>query len=135
MEVRRGKKIDKGDVTIGHELFLKVVKNKLAPPFRTGHTSLIYGQGIPMGVAVVDMAVDYGVIHKKGSWLAYKGETLEQGKDAVAKFLDEPGDAHQRVKAHHHEHVPHIGANHRIVNPQGDGDLERKHRGGQAQVK
>ena len=89
LEVRRGKKIDKGDVTIGHELFLKVVKNKLAPPFRTGHTSLIYGQGIPMGVAVVDMAVDYGVIHKKGSWLAYKGETLGQGKEAVAKFLSE----------------------------------------------
>ena len=81
LEVRRGRKIDKGDVTIGHDLFLKVVKNKLAPPF------LIYGQGIPMGVAVVDMAVDYGVIHKKGSWLAYKGETLGQGKDAVAKFL------------------------------------------------
>ena len=87
LEVKRGKKIDKGDTTIGHELFLKVVKNKLAPPFRTAHTSLIYGQGVPMGVAVVDMAVDYGIIRKKGSWLAYKGETLGQGKDAVSKFL------------------------------------------------
>ena len=89
MEVKRGKKIEKGEVAIGHELFLKVVKNKLAPPFRTAHTSLIYGQGIPMGVAVVDMAVDYDIIHKKGSWLAYKGETLGQGKDTVAKFLSE----------------------------------------------
>ena len=87
LEVKRGKKIDKGDTTIGHELFLKVVKNKLAPPFRTAHTSLIYGQGVPMGVAVVDMAVDYGIIRKKGSWLAYKGETLGQGKDTVAKLL------------------------------------------------
>lgn len=89
LEVRRGKKLDKGEVTIGHELYLKVVKNKLAPPFRTAHASLIYGQGIPMGVAVVDMAIDYGVIHKKGSWLAYKGETLGQGKESVAKFLAE----------------------------------------------
>ena len=89
LEVKRGKKIDKGDVTIGHELYLKVVKNKLAPPFRTAHTSLIYGQGIPTGVAVVDMAVDYNIIHKRGSWLAYKGETLGQGKDSVAKFLAE----------------------------------------------
>ena len=89
LEVRRGKKIDKGDVTIGHELYLKVVKNKLAPPFRTGHTSLIYGRGIPRDVAVVDMAIDYGVIVKKGSWLAYKGETLGQGRDTVAQFLAE----------------------------------------------
>jgi len=89
LEVRRGKKLEKSDVTIGHELFLKVVKNKLAPPFRTAHASLIYGKGIPMGVAVVDMAIDYNVINKKGAWLAYKGETLGQGKEAVAKFLSE----------------------------------------------
>ena len=89
LEVRRGKKIDKSDVTIGHELYLKVVKNKLAPPFRTAHASLIYGKGIPVGVAVVDMAIDYNVINKKGAWLAYKGETLGQGKEAVAKFLSE----------------------------------------------
>ncbi|MBQ7220224.1 MAG: recombinase RecA [Synergistaceae bacterium] len=89
LEVRRGKKIDKGEVTIGHELYLKVVKNKLAPPFRTGHTSLIYGKGIPRDIAVVDMAIDFGVIVKKGSWLAYKGETLGQGRDTVAQFLAE----------------------------------------------
>ncbi len=89
LEVRRGKKLDKGDITIGHELYLKVVKNKLAPPFRVGHASLIYGKGIPMGVAVVDMAIDYNVINKKGSWLTYKGETLGQGKETVAKLLSE----------------------------------------------
>ena len=89
LEVRRGKKLEKGDVTIGHELYLKVVKNKLAPPFRMAHASLIYGKGIPMGVAVVDMAIDYGVIVKKGSWLAYKGETIGQGKESVAQFLSE----------------------------------------------
>lgn len=89
LEVRRGKKLEKSDVTIGHELYLKVVKNKLAPPFRTAHASLIYGKGIPVGVAVVDMAIDYGVIGRKGSWVTYKGETLGQGKESVAKFLAE----------------------------------------------
>ena len=89
LEVRRGKKLEKGDITIGHELYLKVVKNKLAPPFRVGHASLIYGKGIPTGVAVVDMAIDYNVINKKGSWLTYKGETLGQGKETVAKLLSE----------------------------------------------
>ncbi|MDR1621351.1 MAG: recombinase RecA [Synergistaceae bacterium] len=99
LEVRRGKKIDKGDDTIGHELFMKVVKNKQAPPFRTAHASLIYGKGIPKGVAVVDMAVDYEVIKKKGSWLAYKGETLGQGKEAVAQFLEKNPELEQEVVA------------------------------------
>ncbi|NLL37554.1 MAG: recombinase RecA [Fretibacterium sp.] len=99
IEVRRGKRIEKADEIIGHELFIKVVKNKLAPPFRTAHTSLIYGRGIPMGVAVVDMAVDYQVLRKKGSWLSYKGETLGQGKDAVSRFLEENPDLQQEIIA------------------------------------
>ena len=97
LEVRRGKKIDKGDVTIGHELYLKVVKNKLAPPFRIGHTSLIYGRGIPRDIVVVDMAIDYGIIVKKGSWLAYKGETLGQGRESVAQFLAEHKELQDEV--------------------------------------
>ena len=97
LEVRRGKKLEKGEVVVGHELFLKVVKNKLAPPFRTAHASLIYGQGIPVGVAVVDMAIDYNVIVKKGSWLAYKGETLGQGKESVAKYLSEHPDLQDEI--------------------------------------
>ena len=97
LEVRRGKKLDKGDVTIGHELYLKIVKNKLAPPFRTAHASLIYGKGIPKDIVIVDMAIDYGVIAKKGSWLAYKGETLGQGRETVAQFLSEHKDLQDEV--------------------------------------
>ncbi len=99
IEVKRGKRIDKGEQAIGHELFIKIVKNKLAPPFRVARTSLIYGRGIPMGVAVVDMAVDYEVLRKKGSWLAYKGETLGQGKDAVAQFLDKNPELQKEIIA------------------------------------
>ena len=76
---------------------MKVVKNKLAPPFRTGHTSLIYGKGIPNEISVVDMAIDYGVIVKKGSWLAYKGETLAQGKEATAQYLTEHKELQEEV--------------------------------------
>ncbi len=97
LDVRRGKKIDKGDVTVGHELYLKVVKNKLAPPFRMGHTSLIYGKGIPKDLVIVDMAIDYGVIVKKGSWLAYKGETLGQGREAVSQLLAEHKDLQDEI--------------------------------------
>lgn len=97
LEVRRGKKIEKADETIGHEIYMKVVKNKQAPPFRTAHTSLIYGKGIPRGVTVVDMAVDYDIVKKKGSWLAYKGETLGQGKESVAQFLEKNPELQQEI--------------------------------------
>ena len=122
LEVRRGKKIDKGEETIGHELFMKVVKNKLAPPFRSAHTSLIYGKGIPMGVAVVDMAVDYEVIRKKGSWLSYKGETLGQGKETVAQFLEKnPSVQEEIIKEIMAEVAKGIGF-HSVSEPAGDPD-------------
>lgn len=89
IEVKRGKQVTQGDVVIGHELWIKVVKNKQAPPFRTAHTTLIYGKGVPKAMSVLDMAIDREVVKRKGSWLAYKGETLGQGKEGVAAYLEE----------------------------------------------
>ncbi|NLX84386.1 MAG: recombinase RecA [Synergistaceae bacterium] len=89
IEVKRGKQVTQGDVVIGHELWIKVVKNKQAPPFRTAHTTLIYGKGVPKAMSVLDMAIDREVVKRKGSWLAYKGETLGQGKEGVATYLTE----------------------------------------------
>lgn len=97
VEVKRGKSITKGDSALGHELWMKVVKNKQAPPFRTAHTSLMYGKGIPKGVAVVDMAIDLNVLKRRGSWLAYKGETIGQGKDQVATFLEKNEDLMKEI--------------------------------------
>ncbi|MCL2147556.1 MAG: recombinase RecA [Synergistaceae bacterium] len=88
IEVKRGKSVTKGDMNIGHELFMKVVKNKQAPPFRSGHTTLIYGKGVPRGIAVLDMALDFEIIKRKGSWISYKGENLGQGKETVAQYLE-----------------------------------------------
>ncbi|MBN1333651.1 MAG: recombinase RecA [Synergistales bacterium] len=88
IEVKRGKSITKSDENLGHELWIKVVKNKQAPPFKTAHASLIYGKGVPRGIAVVDMAMDMGVMKRRGSWIAYKGETLGQGKETVATYLE-----------------------------------------------
>ena len=89
IEVKRGKQVTQGETVIGHELWIKVVKNKQAPPFRTAHTTLIYGKGVPKAMSVLDMAIDREVDKRKGSWLAYKGETLGQGKEGVASYLDE----------------------------------------------
>ena len=97
IEVRRGKSITRGDSIIGHELWIKVVKNKQAPPFRTAHASLIYGKGIPKAMAVLDMAIDMDVVKKKGSWLAYKGETLGQGKEKVAQLLEEQPELMEEI--------------------------------------
>lgn len=89
IEVKRGKQVTQGENVIGHELWIKVVKNKQAPPFRTAHTTLIYGKGVPKAMSVLDMAIDREVVKRKGSWLAYKGETLGQGKEGVAAYMDE----------------------------------------------
>ncbi len=98
IEVRRGKQISKGDDVIGHELYIKVVKNKQAPPFRSAHCSLIYGKGIPLTMSIVDMAIDSGVVKRKGSWLTYKGETLAQGKDRLSEVLDKNPDLLSEIR-------------------------------------
>lgn len=98
IEVRRAKSITKGDENIGHELFFKVVKNKLAPPFRTAHCSLIYGRGIPGDMSVIDMALDYGLLKRKGSWLTYKGETLAQGKEKLAAYMNANPELAEEMK-------------------------------------
>ena len=89
IEVKRGKAVTQGEETIGHELWIRVVKNKQAPPFRGAHTTLIYGKGVPKAMSVLDMALDHEVVKRKGSWLAYKGETLGQGKESVSHYLSE----------------------------------------------
>lgn len=97
IEVKRGKSITRGDDALGHELWIKVVKNKQAPPFRTAHASLIYGKGIPMEVSLIDIALDYDVLKRKGSWIAYKGETIGQGKESVGSYLLEHTDLMEEV--------------------------------------
>ncbi|MDR3254914.1 MAG: recombinase RecA [Synergistaceae bacterium] len=98
IEVRRAETLRQGDTPIGHELKIKVTKNKQAPPFRTAHTTLIYGKGVPKGMAVLDMALDMNVAKRKGSWIAYKGETLAQGKEATAELLDERPELMDEIK-------------------------------------
>lgn len=98
LEVKRGKQIKKGDDVIGHELFVKVVKNKMAPPFKTAHCALIYGEGIPEDLCIVDMAVDKGILKRKGAWIVYKGETIAQGRDAAATLLKEKPELREEIK-------------------------------------
>ncbi|MDR3279376.1 MAG: recombinase RecA [Synergistaceae bacterium] len=91
IEVRRAETIKQGDIPVGHELKIKVTKNKLAPPFRVAHATLMYGKGVPRAMSVLDMALDMNVVKRKGSWIAYKGESVAQGKEAMMeKLMEQP---------------------------------------------
>ena len=98
IEVRRAASLSRGDTVIGHELKIKVTKNKQAPPFRTANTTLIYGKGVPQSMSVVDMALEMNVLKRRGSWVAYKGETFAQGKEAASDFLTEHPEMMEEIK-------------------------------------
>ena len=76
------------DGAIGNHTKVKVVKNKVAPPFKEAEFDIIYGQGISKSGNIVDVGVDFGVIQKAGSWFSYEGEKIGQGREAVKKMLE-----------------------------------------------
>jgi recombination protein RecA len=89
LDVRAGEKIKDGDKIIGTRVKVKVVKNKVAPPFRDSSFILIHGEGILREADIIDQAVNLGIIEKSGSWLNYGGEKLGQGFDTAMKHLKE----------------------------------------------
>ncbi len=89
MEVRRGSLIKKGDETTGHQMKIKVVKNKVAPPFRTTEFDLIYNKGISKLGSLLERAVGDGVAQKSGTWYSYDSERLGQGRENSERFLEE----------------------------------------------
>ena len=87
LEIRRGEQIKDGTSAIGNRTTIKVVKNKVAPPFRTCEVEIIYGQGISHLGEIVDLATEMGLIEKSGSWFSYNGEKIGQGSENAKKFL------------------------------------------------
>ena len=89
LDIRRIGSIKKGEEVIGNETKVKVVKNKVSPPFKTAEFDILYGQGISREGEVIDMGVEAKVLEKSGSWFAYQGEKIGQGKDNCREFLRE----------------------------------------------
>jgi recombination protein RecA len=89
MDIRRIGSIKKGDEVVGSETRVKVVKNKVAPPFRNAEFDILYGEGISREGEVLEIGVNLGVLEKSGAWYIYNGDRLGQGKDNAREFLKE----------------------------------------------
>lgn len=98
MDIRRELSIKEGDQTIGNRTKVKVVKNKLAPPFKIAEFDIIYGEGISREGDLLDLATLHNVIEKSGAWFSYKDTRLGQGRENVKKFLKENPDISKEVE-------------------------------------
>ena len=89
LDIRRGEQIKNGDQVIGSKTNIKVVKNKVAPPFKTASVDIMYGEGISRMGELVDIASDLAIIDKSGAWYSYNGEKIGQGKENTKLYLKE----------------------------------------------
>ncbi|MDR0702235.1 MAG: recombinase RecA [Azoarcus sp.] len=87
MDIRRTGAIKKSDEVVGSETKVKVVKNKVSPPFREAHFDILYGEGISREGEIIELGVAHGIVDKSGAWYAYKGDKIGQGKDNAREFL------------------------------------------------
>jgi recombination protein RecA len=99
IDIRRSQQIKDGETAIGNRTKVKIVKNKVAPPFRTAEFDIIYGHGISRIGELIDMGVDMNVVKKSGSWFSYNDTKLGQGRDAVKQLLEDNPDLMEEIEA------------------------------------
>ena len=104
MDVRRSEQIKQGDSVIGNKTTVKIVKNKVAPPFKTAVVEIMYGEGVSRVSEIIDLGVEAGIIDKSGAWYSYNGEKLGPGKETVKALLKENDklrdELEQKVREH-----------------------------------
>jgi recombination protein RecA len=98
LDIRRIGAIKKGDEIVGAETRVKVVKNKVAPPFKKAEFDVLYGEGISLEGEIIDEGVNLDLIEKAGSWYSYKGEKIGQGKDKVREYLKDNPDISKEIE-------------------------------------
>ena len=98
LDIRRIGAIKDRDDVVGNQTRVKVVKNKVAPPFKVVEFDIMYGQGISREGSILDLGVEIGAVQKSGSWFAYQGERLGQGRDNVKRILRESPEIALRIE-------------------------------------
>lgn len=98
LDVRRSESIKKGTDVIGNKVNVRVVKNKVAPPFKLAVLEIIYGEGISQTGEVIDLGVEHEIINKAGAWYSYGEERIGQGREVVRTFLKENPDVYQEIR-------------------------------------
>ena len=105
LDVRRAEQIKQGTDVIGNKTVVKVVKNKVAPPFKTAEVEIMYGEGVSKEGEIIDIASNLGILEKSGAWYAYNGQKIGQGKENVKILLKENrelfNDINEKVRAHY----------------------------------
>lgn len=92
IEIRRSEAIKQGTEITGNKVNIKVVKNKVAPPFKTAKVDIVYGKGISRDGEIIDLAAEYDVVEKSGAWYSYKGEKIGQGRENAKNYISEHPD-------------------------------------------
>jgi recombination protein RecA len=98
IDIRRVGSIKKAEESIGNRTRVKVVKNKLAPPFKEAEFDILYGAGVSKSGEVVDLGADLGIVDKSGAWYTYDGERIGQGRDNARVFLEEHPDTLHKIE-------------------------------------
>jgi len=99
LDIRRTGAIKQGDEVVGNETKVKVVKNKVSPPFKLAHFEILYGEGISHEGEIIDLGVSEGLIDKAGAWYSYNGDKIGQGKEKVRTFLKENPEIANTIEA------------------------------------
>jgi recombination protein RecA len=111
LDIRRIGAIKDRDEVIGNQTRVKVVKNKVAPPFKQVEFDIMYGHGISKSGELLDLGVKAGVVEKSGSWFSFEGERIGQGREAARRFLEQNKDAAEKLEAQIRQNAGLIGQN------------------------
>ncbi len=98
LDIRRIGAIKKGDEILGNETRVKVLKNKVAPPFKKAEFQILYNQGISRESEVIDLGVELGLVEKAGAWYSVDGERIGQGKDNARDYLKDNSEIYQKIE-------------------------------------
>ena len=110
LDVRKKDGIKNGTEMVGNHVVAKVVKNKLAPPFKTAEFDIMFGKGISRNGCIVDMALEYNILKKSGSWFSYNDDKIGQGRDKTIQYLDDNPQVAQELTDKIHDAMAGVDA-------------------------